>query len=282
MNHKPWNIKGPGYLGAAHAPLRPSGEAMANMVLNGVGLDRLNDRKAILSSFDGYRRSIDANREKASGLDPFTKQALDVLTSPKLVEALDLEKEDPKVRARYGTDNPKVLGYSLSYGYQALMSKFLVARRLVEAGARFVTCSFAHFDWHGSNFANARKVLPLLDHGVCALVEDLHARGLDKDVSVVMWGEFGRTPKINKSGGRDHWPRVSSALLAGGGIQTGQVIGSTNRNAEAAVDRPVDVREVHATLYHNMGIDVNNTKLTDLNGRPQLLMEGGQPIRELV
>ena len=281
MAHNPWNIKGPGYLGMAHAPFRPDGDAMQDMTLQGVSAERLGSRADLLASLDAFRRNAD--RQQASGrLDSFTEQALGVLTSPKLVEALDVEREDPQVRARYGKDDPRVLGYKLDMGYQAVMSKFLMARRAVEAGARCVTCSFAHFDWHGSNFRHARKVVPLLDQGIAALVEDLHERGLDKDVTVLVWGEFGRTPKINKNAGRDHWPRVHAALMAGGGMQTGQVIGSTNRLAEEAVDRPVHMREVIATLYHNLGIDVSRMTLPDHTGRPRYLIEHADPIPELV
>ncbi len=123
----------------------------------------------------------------------------------------------------------------------------------------------------------------MLDQGVSALVEDLHQRGLDKDVSVCVWGEFGRTPKINKSVGRDHWPRVSCALLAGGGMRTGQVIGATDRLGGEATERPVHFQDVLATLYHNVGIDVSTTTLADLSGRPQYLVDQEyQPMPELV
>jgi uncharacterized protein (DUF1501 family) len=162
------------------------------------------------------------------------------------------------------------------------MSKFLAARRLVEAGARCVTVAFADFDWHEANFANGRRVIPLLDQGLAALVADLHERGLDRDVSVVVWGEFGRTPRINAKAGRDHWPRVAFAMLAGGGMRTGQVIGQTNRFAEEPVARPVHFQDVMATLYHNLGIDTARTTIPDLRGRPQYLTESHGPIGELV
>ncbi len=281
MAHDPWNIKGPGFLGTAHAPFRPDGQAMQNMTLEAISPQRLTNRAGLLKDLDRFRRQADA--ELAGGLyDTFTEQALGVLTSPKLVEALDLEREDPRVRARYGQDDPKVLGYSLDKGYQAVMSRFLMARRVVEAGARCVTCSFAHFDWHGNNFKSARQVVPLLDQGIAALVQDLHERGMQDDVTVLVWGEFGRTPKINERAGRDHWPRVHAALLAGGGMRTGQVIGSTNRLAEEAVDRPVHMQEVFATVYRNLGIDVAHTTIPDHNGRPQYLVDRHEPIRELV
>ena len=281
MDHDPWNIKGAGFLGMAHAPFRPDGDSMKNMTLGEVTSTRLSSRANLLARLDGFRRGVDA-RLKTGFYDTFTEQALGVLNSSKLVEALDLQREDPRVLARYGQDEPQVLGHSLDYGYQANMSCFLQARRLVEAGARCVTCSFAHFDWHGNNFGSARKVVPLLDQGLAALVEDLHQRGLDKDVTVLVWGEFGRTPKINKIAGRDHWPSVHAALMAGGGMRTGQVIGSTNRLAEVARDRPVHMQEVFATVYHNLGIDVSTTTIPDHSGRPQYLVDRHEPIRELL
>jgi hypothetical protein len=280
MAHDPWNIKGPGFLGMNHAPFRPDGKSMQNITLRDISGDRLNGRTSLLSELDRFRRAADQNL--AAGLyDDFTEQALGVLTSSKLVEAMDLTQEDPATRARYGKDNPDVLGYSHDKGYQSIMSRFLQARRLVEAGARCVTCSFAHFDWHGQNFGNARKVVPLLDQGVAALVDDLHERGLDKDVTVLVWGEFGRTPKINERAGRDHWPRVHAALMAGGGMPNGQVIGSTNHLAEEASDRPVHMQEVFATVYRNLGIDVASTTIPDNNGRPQYLLDRHEPIAEL-
>ena len=280
MAHDPWNIKGPGFLGMDHAPFRPDGESMQSMTLGEISQQRFGSRSTLLANLDRFRKSAD--HKLASGLyDGFTEQALGVLTSSKLVEAMDLEREDPAVRARYGKDNADVLGYSHDKGYQAIMSRFLQARRLVEAGARCVTCSFAHFDWHGSNFKNARKVVPLLDQGVAALVEDLHERGLDKDVTVLVWGEFGRTPKINARAGRDHWPQVHAGLMAGGGMRTGQVIGSTNRLGEQAATRPVHMQEVFATLYQNLGINVATATIPDNNGRPQYLLDQHSPIKEL-
>jgi uncharacterized protein (DUF1501 family) len=156
-----------------------------------------------------------------------------------------------------------------------------MARRLVEAGARCVTISFGRWDTHGDNFNSNRKRIPKLDNALSALVEDLHVRGLDKDVSVVVWGEFGRTPKINPQAGRDHWPPVSFALLAGGGMRTGQVIGETNRLGEVPKNRPVHFQSVFATLYQNLGIDPSTT-LPDRNGRPMPLLDRWEPIQEVV
>jgi hypothetical protein len=279
MGEMRWARSGdPGFLGLAHAPFKPSGAGKDDMVLNGVTLDRLADRRQLLASFDRLRRDIDSSG-MLEGLDAFNEQAFGMLTSSKLLEALDIEKEDPKVRARYGKGDPK----NRDDGAPKMMEHFLTARRLVEAGARCVTLAFSRWDHHGANFDALRQDLPLLDQGLSALVEDLHQRGLDKDVSVVVWGEFGRTPTINKDGGRDHWPRVSCAMLAGGGMKTGQVIGATDRLGGEAVERPVSFSEVFATLYHNLGIDVNKVTVTDLSGRPQFLVDGGaQPIAELV
>ena len=280
MQHLPYNLPGPGFLGAAHAPFKPTSDGMNDMVLAGPNADRLSDRTRLMVSFDQFRQHFD-KRSLNSKMDELTERAIGILTSNRLVEALDLTREDPKVRERYGQDDPNCLPYS-NLGYQAHMSKFLAARRLVEAGARCVTVSFADFDWHGNNFINGRKVIPLLDQGLSALVTDLHERGLDRDVSVVVWGEFGRTPKINASAGRDHWPNVMFALLAGGGMKTGQVLGATNKLAEVAVSHPVPVSSIFATLYHNLGIDITTTTIPDLNGRPQYVVEDHQPISELI
>ena len=158
-----------------------------------------------------------------------------------------------------------------------------MARRLVEAGARVVTLGFSRWDWHGQNFKRGREDFPMLDQGLSALLEDLHQRGMSDDVSVVVWGEFGRTPQINANAGRDHWPRVSCALLAGGGMNTGQVIGATDRVAGEAVERPVHFQEVLSTLYHNLGIDARKVTVEDLTGRPQYLVDPQyQPMKELV
>ncbi len=280
MGHAPWSDNGvSGFLGPAHAPFQPNkGGGMEDMVLNGVTLDRLSDRKSLLSSFDRFRRDADQSR-LMEGLDVFNEQALGVLTSSRLMDALDVSKEDPTVRASYGKGDSK----NRDDGGPKLMEQFLAARRLVEAGARCVTLAFSRWDHHGDNFGALRQDLPLLDQGLSALITDIHQRGLDKDVSVVVWGEFGRTPKINNGAGRDHWPNVSFALLAGGGLRHGQVIGSTDRIAGEAVDRPVKFGEVFATLYHGLGIDVHKTNVNDLSGRPQHLVDADcPPMRELI
>jgi uncharacterized protein (DUF1501 family) len=195
------------------------------------------------------------------------------------LEALDITKENQRVLDQYGKGDSK----NRDDGGQKLMTHFLAARRLVEAGARVVTVSFSRWDHHGKNFEALRQDLPLLDQGLTALLDDLKQRGLEKDVAVVVWGEFGRTPIINKDGGRDHWPRVSCALMSGGNMRHGQVIGVTDKIAGEAIERPVKFSEVFATLYQHMGINTMDQTLNDLSGRPQYLVEPGiAPIKELI
>lgn len=278
--HTPYSNPGlPGFLGQAHAPFQPDGEGMANMRLNGVTPDQLHHRQSLLASFDAFRRQIDTQPAFRS-TDSLTLKALDVLTSSRLVEALDLEKEDPVLRNRYGRGSADP-----AFGEDAgphWMDQFLMARRLVEAGVRCVTLSFGSWDRHGGNFERLPTQLAQFDQGITALIEDLHARGLNEDVSVVAWGEFGRTPRINPGGGRDHWPQASCALLAGGGMRMGQAIGSTNRLGEVPQDRPIHYQDVFATLYRQLGIDVNTATIPDPNGRPQFLVERREAIRELI
>jgi len=276
--HPPYGSPGhPGFLGPACAAFRPNGQGMADLTLNGITSDRLADRQALLASFDKFRRDAD-HSGLMDALDVFDAQAFNVLTSSKLLDALDVSQEPQKVRDRYGKGDPK------NYGDGAPRNNehFLVARRLVEAGARCVTMNFGRWDFHSRNHSELLTHLPLFDQGYSALIEDLHERGLDKDVAVVAWGEFGRTPAINKDGGRDHWPRVGGAVVAGGGFKTGQVIGATDRLGGEPTERPVHFGEVFATLYHWLGIDLQNVTLPDLSGRPQYLVDGFSPMKELI
>ena len=279
MGHAPWADPGkPGFLGPAHAPFQPNGGGATDLVLNNITLDRLQDRRALLSSFDSLRRDLDASGMMGA-MDAFQQQAMGVLTSSRLADALNLDRENPAVRARYGGGSMKCR----DDGGPESPEQFLMARRLVEAGVRCVTLGFNRWDWHSRNFGQAREVFPQLDNGLTALIDDLHASGLDKDVSVVVWGEFGRTPQVNAEGGRDHWPRVSCAALAGGGMNHGQVIGATDRLGGEPAARPVDFQEVFATLYHAMGIDTRTATVNDLNGRPRYLVdEQFRPMSELV
>ena len=276
--HPPYGSPGhPGYIGPAHSAFRPNGAGMDDLQLNGISLERMQDRKALLQGFDTFRRDVDASGI-VSSMDSFNQQAFNVLTSSKLLEALDLSKEDPKTRARYGKGDPKNYGD----GAPLNLEHFLLARRLVEAGARVVTLNFGRWDFHDSNYPQLLKHLPLFDQGMSALVQDLHDRGLDKDVAVVAWGEFGRTPTVNKQGGRDHWPRVGNALLAGGDFKTGQVIGKTDKLGGEPTERAVHFGEVFATLYKFLGIDTAKTTLNDLSGRPQYLVDGWSAMPELI
>ncbi len=276
--HAPWGNPGvPGYLGLSHAPFTPNGPELAAMSLpQGFSRSRLDGRRGLLSAFDHMRRDID-NSGMIDGLDAFTRRSFEILTSSQMVDALDLSREDPRLRAKYGIGDMD----PVDDGPPCCMDHFLMARRLVEAGVRVVTIGFGRWDYHSNNFGQCRKRLPKLDMALTALIEDLHARGLDKDVSVVVWGEFGRTPRINAQGGRDHWAPVSSALIAGGGMRTGQVIGSTNRLGEVPKDRPVKMQEVFATLYHNMGIDASQTFINHA-GRPMNVLDYNKPMPELI
>lgn len=277
--HPPYGSPGlPGFLGPAHSAFRPNGEGQSDLRLNGISAERLSDRRQLLASVDRLRRDIDSSG-KLEGLDAFTQQALGVLTSSTLADALDVSREDPRVRERYGKGDPKNYGD----GAPRNLEHFLIARRLVEAGVRCVTLNFGRWDFHSQNFSEFKNTHgPQFDQGLSALVEDLHERGLDKDVSVVAWGEFGRTPVINKDAGRDHWPQVGGALLAGGGMRCGQVIGATDRLGGEPIERPVHFAEVLATLYHQLGINANKTTVRDLAGRPQYLVERFAPMPELI
>ncbi len=285
MKVSAWSTVGePGFLGRKYAAFKPNADGMGSMVLHGMTLEQLGERRRLLTCFDGLRRELDATGN-LEGADEYTRQALHILTSSRLADALNLDREPAAVRDRYGRGNPKPAGYG---DVGPLMNEYLLtARRLVEAGARVVTLAYGRWDWHGklygTTFENARHHFPVLDQGLGALVEDLRVRGLEKDVTVLVWGEFGRTPRINKTCGRDHWPQVSCAILAGGGMRTGQVIGATNRYAEHAQERPIHFQEVFATLYHNLGLDPRRHTVTDLSGRPQYLVDAPYgPIRELV
>ena len=284
--NRTWGEPGDGgFLGVAHAPFnllgrkaRSSAEAM---ILQGVTLERLRDRTQLMQSLDRFHRQADS-RGMMESMDVYTQQAMGILTTSKLADALDLSKEDPRIVARYGKSNEEFQ----RDGAPPMIENLCIARRLVEAGARFVSMNYSRWDWHGGdgmNFPKSREEFPLLDQGLAALVTDLHERGLDRDVSVVVWGEFGRTPKINNNNSRDHWPQLSCAMLAGGGMKTGQVIGSSNRLAEHPVDRPVKFQEVFATLYTKAGVDVTNIRIFDQTGVPQYLVDQGiEPIHEVL
>jgi hypothetical protein len=265
MQHKPYNSPGPGLLGRTAAPVKLDGQDLAAMKLQGLTLDELGERRQLLEQVDQMLRTADgADR---TGMDTYYQRAFEVLTSRKLVDALDVTKESDGVRERYGRGSPKHLGD----GAPMWNDQLLMARRLVEAGARCVTVAYGFWDTHGNNFKYLKQHLPLFDQGISALVEDVYARGLDREVTVVVWGEFGRTPKINKDAGRDHWARVNGALLCGGGMRTGQVIGSTDATAAEAKDTPIHYHDVLATVYENLGIDPH-AMVHDIGGRPTAIL----------
>ena len=279
----------PGYLGSAHAGFEVEAVDRRNLTLNVGNASQLSDRRALLDRFDRFRRRADETG-LVDGLSEFQRQAFDVMTSNRLAEALDLGRENPAIYRRYGLDQ----AYPHEREGKTLLDQFLLARRVIEAGARCVTLAFTrwpfgrmlqgdfNWDWHRDNFSLARGTLPLFDLGMSALIQDLDERGLLDEIAVVSWGEFGRTPRINGNGGRDHWPRVAGALVAGAGMNCGQAIGSTTRWAEEPQTRPVHFREVFATLYDRLGIDVATTQFTDLAGRPQYLVGEHRPMPELL
>tara|TARA_B100000029_G_scaffold419979_1_gene425686 strand:- start:28 stop:1038 length:1011 start_codon:yes stop_codon:yes gene_type:complete len=279
----------PGFLGSAHAGFEVDAVDRRNLRLNGVSLRRLGDRRQLLSSFDRFRRQVEIDG-RGDGIDEFHQQAFDVLTSPRLAEALDLSREERSVKKRYGLEEE----YPNERNGKTYLHQFLLARRVIEAGARCVTVAFSrwpfgrmlrndyNWDWHKDNFNEARGALPLFDLGLSTMISDLGERGLLDDIAVVSWGEFGRTPKINGNAGRDHWPNVAGALLAGGGMQHGQVIGSSSRLGGEPHERPVHFREIFASLYQRLGIDVTTTQLTDLGGRPHYLVGEHRAMPELV
>jgi len=228
------------------------------------------------------RRRVDTS-EMMDAMDRFHQQAASILTSGRFADALDLSKEDPQVVVQYTIPAAKMAqGRFATSDEPVATHKFLLARRLVEIGVRCVSISISDFDTHQGNFSRCRQIVPIVDFGLRALIDDLDQRGMLDDVSAVAWGEFGRTPKINSKAGRDHWPRVGMAIMAGGGIRAGQVIGSTDRLAGTVMSRPVHYQDVFATLYDNLGINARDTPITDPTGRPHYLLVRGEPLRELV
>jgi len=263
------------YLGASYNPFSPDSNPndanfqVRNLKLPGrVNADRLERRKQLIHDLDTIRRDIDTKGD-LDGLDTFYRDGLEMVTNAKAQNAFDVNKEPVRLRDRYGRND---LGQSC-----------LLARRLVEAGVTFVTVQAGGgWDTHGNNFTELkRRLLPQFDLAVAALVDDLHDRGLSDDVLVMATGEFGRTPKINKDAGRDHWPGAMSVLYAGGGLKMGQMIGTTNALAEYPTSKPYTPGCVLATMYHALGIDHKHA-FYDQAQRPLPILSEGEPIRELV
>ena len=295
------NSARPGFLGPAYQAFRPDishlftrelepgmkGElarrgdyhAVSFTLNEQLNRSRVDDRLELLRGFDRLRRELDASG-MMDAMDDFNRQALGILTSGQFARAMDPSLEDPATLRRYTLELPiDQLGTSDD---ASAVKKLLLARRLVEGGVRCVSLTLSDYDTHRGNFSRLRFLLPVLDHGLAALVSDLDERGMLDDVSIVVWGEFGRTPRVNNGAGRDHWPAAGMALLAGGGMQTGQVLGATDRTGSAVVSRPVHYQDIMATLYHNLRIDPAQTTLIDPAGRPQHLVDQGRPLQELL
>jgi hypothetical protein len=261
---------GPGYLGAAHRAFNPrQGVALENLSRNvDISLDRLSDRKTLLASFDTVRRDLDTTGE-IEGMDSFRTRAFEMISSSHTRDAFDLSKESPQSREKYG---------------QA--TNFLLARRLVEAGVPMVYLSDGP-DWddHNEIFPALRRKLPPLDRSVHALITDLAERGLDRHVTVLLWGEMGRSPRIGtepgRPTGRDHWSQASFALMAGGGLRMGQTVGDTGPRGEGIAGGPFTPQNIHATLYHVLGIDPTMT-FPNFSGRPMNLLDDPRPIQQLI
>ncbi|HBJ37294.1 MAG TPA: DUF1501 domain-containing protein [Planctomycetaceae bacterium] len=293
----------PGFLGPTYLPFRPdisqwftrqlepgmqnelarlgSRQSLKLTLSDGLTLERLDDRMKLLAKVDRFRRDLDRGGSM-DAMDQFGQQAVQILTSGRLASALDLDQEPRQIQELYtlATSANSQRFYTSEDGNSG--KKLLLARRLVEAGVRCVSVSFSDFDTHSQNFPRMRDLVPIVDHALHALLTDLDARGMLDDVTVVVWGEFGRTPRINKAGGRDHWPAVSPAMMFGGGIRGGVVIGETDRLGGEAISRPVTFQEVFATVYNRLGIDAASTVLTDPTGRPQFVLDDSTPIQELV
>jgi len=255
----------PGYLGIAHRPFTPDGPGLQNLRLPGmVTEERYDSRKDLLKEFDSVRREIDATGTMR-GMDSFNTRAFEMVSSGTVRRALDLTREDPKVRDRYKG-----------------VEQFLTARRLIESGVGCVTLAYGGWDTHSSNFKTLKNQLPMLDKGIANLIQDLHDRGMEDDVATVVWGEFGRTPKINgNDGGRDHWSPAMSALVAGGGLKMGQAIGATSARGEYPIDKKYQVPQLLSAIYHALGIDPAMT-FPDNSGRPMYILDERNPVAELI
>jgi hypothetical protein len=255
----------PGYLGVAHRPFNPGSQGNANLSrAGGVTVENNHDRRQLLTNFDSLRRDIDASGTM-NGMDAFTQRAFDMVASGTTRRALDLNNEDARSRDRYRG-----------------IEQFLTARRLVESGVGCVTLAYGGWDTHERNFETLRRQLPELDRGIANLVTDLHERGLADDTAVIVWGEFGRTPRVNNNmGGRDHWGPLMGCMIAGGGMRMGQAIGSSSSRGEYPRDRRVTASQVLSTVYRAVGIDPSQT-FPNGAGRPMYILDDREPVSELL
>jgi hypothetical protein len=262
---------GPHWLGSAYAPFDTSGQARNNINLS-QPLDRVSDRRALLAQFDNVNRAIDRSGTMA-GLDAFDQQATNLLLS-RARDAFDVEREDPRIRDRY------------THGTAGLGANLLLARRLCEAGVGFVTLNYSNssqgWDMHNDMLPQLRQACPPMDRAISVFLQDLEQQGLSDKILLVITGEFGRTPRINGSAGRDHWGPLCTLALAGGGLRMGQAIGESSERAEVPRTTPIQPRDLMATIFHVLGIDAQ-TQFQDPTGRPTyLLPEGARAIAELV
>ncbi len=254
---------GPAWLGSAYAPFDTSGNARNNMNLH-TTLDRLADRRSLLKTFDTVDRQVDKSG-LMGGLDSIERQAFDLIRS-RAREVFDVSREEPRLLDRYGP---------------GLGQQMLMARRLVEAGVGFVTLHYGGWDMHGQIEMSMKRSAPPMDAAVSTFVQDLADRGLDRDVLLVITGEFGRTPRINGGAGRDHWAPLSTLALAGGGLKMGQLVGESSAKAEVPKSKPITPQDLMATIFHVLGID-QDLHYKDGTGRPVPMIDGGKPISELV
>ncbi|HEV3166325.1 MAG TPA: DUF1501 domain-containing protein [Isosphaeraceae bacterium] len=263
---------GAAYLGVAYNPFSAEGDPnndgyqVPNLNLpGGVDPTRLDNRRGLLHAFDNARRDVDASG-LMDGLDRFGQEAFAMVTGPAAREAFNLKKENPRLRDRYGRH---------TWGQSALL-----ARRLVEAGVRFVTLTYGGWDHHANIGPAMHNQLPIIDAAIGSLVDDLDQRGLLEKTIVMVMGEFGRTPRMNPTAGRDHWGEVMSVLIAGGGLAEGTIIGASNARGELPKDRPVTPQDLIVTLYRRLGIDPQ-IAFTNRAGRPIPIGSNGQVISEL-
>jgi uncharacterized protein (DUF1501 family) len=254
---------GAAFLGAAYNPFDPGGQARQNMSLV-VDKARLDDRRSLLEGIDQVNRAADRSR-LMEGLDAFEQQAFNLVLS-RSQQAFDLKYEDPRVADRYGP---------------GLGQRMLTARRLCEAGCGFVTVEIGGWDMHGNIKQEMERRSPEIDQAVAALIEDLHQRSLDKKILLVISGEFGRTPKVNGSAGRDHWAPLSTLALAGGGLKMGQVVGESAAKLDVPKTTPIGPQDLMATIFHVLGID-GRIQFVNQAGRPVYMIEDGKPIAELI
>ena len=279
---------GPGYFGTTFQPfetiadpaVRGSFEVPSLTLSTGMEVNRLEDRRDLLANLDTIRRDIDANPQ-AQTVDQFQQRAWELLTGRAAARAFDLDAEPRAIRERYGFMPAYRAPTPDRCGVPAWSQRFLLARRLVEHGVRLVTVDCRWWDTHVKGFETMRDgFLPRWDQAFSALIDDLELRGLLESTLVIAWGEFGRTPRVNATGGRDHYPNVFSAALAGGPVVGGRVVGSSDRKGAFPAENPKTVQDVLATMYRHLGVETT-TSYRDNSGRPHPVLPSGLPIREL-